>query len=415
MFDGPYGPTTPHLHVDPRGFDPRFRLTVAAAIYDHTGSAIAWYPRPSPYLGNQRVVPGKPDDPPEFHTRPGLHQAKRERVLRVTVPHASGELYVLELVASLDHVDHSVRAFYETTLGIALALALVLALVHTVHARQLSSRVRRLSDHMKALREGNLTARPPHDTATDEIAELSGVVAEATERLREARGAQERLIADAAHELRTPLTLVRTSVDVALRRRRTATELEESLRVVRGEVDRVARLATRLLDLAAAGQGAWDRIPGDVAEVAREAVEAAVPSAEERGILLEVLAPAPVPLSFHAGSLRQAIDNLLTNAVKFSPEGGSVKVRVHTLDGGGARVEVSDEGPGIPDDERERVFEPFHRVAPSPGGAGLGLAIVREIATKHGGRAWVAPARGKGATVVMELPGEALRLRAHAG
>ncbi len=104
----------------------------------------------------------------------------------------------------------------------------------------------------------------------------------------------------------------------------------------------------------------------------------------------------------HAPSVRQAVDNLLHNALRFSPEGGSVTV---TLAPSGERVSlaVADEGPGIAEAEREAVFEPFHRTRGQQGpGTGLGLTIVREIARRHGGTARVAPS-GPGATVVLEL------------
>jgi signal transduction histidine kinase len=302
-------------------------------------------------------------------------------------------------------VDTAVAAFDRVTLGISLVLAALLVLVHGLHARRLAWRVRRLADHMADLREGKLDADAPSDPQADEIGALSGVVAEATRRLREARAAQERLLADAAHELRTPLTLVRTTVDVALRRKRAAGELETVLLDVRDEVDRIARLATRLLDAAATGQGAWDRSPGDLREVAREAVEGACAAAEEREILVQLEAPAPVPAIFHAGGVRQALDNLLSNALRYAPPRSTIHVRAWPLPGGGGGLAVHDDGPGIPVAELERVFEPFHRVG-TAGGAGLGLAIVRRIAEKHGGRAFAAEPLGGGTTVVMEIPGE---------
>jgi two-component system OmpR family sensor kinase len=405
-FDRPDG--KPHIHVDPRGMAASTRLTDSMTLYGPDGAPFDWYPRGPHPPPNARVVPEREEGEPRFLTRalPG----RRERVLRLTVSRIPGENYVLEIVAGLHNVDAAVRAFYRVSLGVALLITAVLFAVHGVHARRLATRVRRLADHMAALREGDLDVAAPNDPIRDEIGELSSVVAEATGRLRAARGSQERLIADAAHELRTPLTLVRTSVDVALRRRRTTAELEATLCDVRDEIDRVATLATRLLDVAAAGQGAWDRSPGDLRDVAHDSVEAAVATAEERGVLVQLVAAEPVPASYHAGSLRQAIDNLLSNALRFAPAKSTIQVRIAPLGGGGGVISVHDDGPGIPEAELERVFQPFRRAAPSPGsGAGLGLAIVREIAMKHGGRAYAARVP-RGATVVIEIPSE-LRLR----
>jgi signal transduction histidine kinase len=260
---------------------------------------------------------------------------------------------------------------------------------------------------MAALREGDLASAPPVDAGQDEIGDLSRVVASATDRLRAARAEQERLIAEAAHELRTPLTLVRTTIDVALRRRRTAEELEQALRETRDEVDRLATLASRLLGLASARRGMWDRSPGDLVQVAREAAEAARADAEGRGVLVTVEAPSPAPASFDRDGVRQAFDNLLSNAVRHSPAGGEVRVEVTAATGpDGAplvRVTVRDQGPGIPAELRERVFEPFARGEGPVGAAGLGLAIVRDVLLGHGGRAYVA-ASGPGTEVVLELP-----------
>jgi two-component system, OmpR family, sensor kinase len=283
----------------------------------------------------------------------------------------------------------------------AAGLGAALFLLQSYLAHRLRRRVETLTGHMRALREGNLDAVAPPADGEDEIAELARVVAGATEKLRAARAAQDRLVADAAHELRTPLTLMRTSIDVALRRRRDAPELVASLEETRREVERLAALAARLLDLATAGRGAWDRAPGDLARVASDAAESARGAAEERAVLVTVDAAGPVPATFDAHGVRQAIDNLVANAIRFSPRGGEVKVRVERA-GEVARIAVEDGGPGIAPADRERVFEPFEREKAS-GGAGLGLAIVREIARGHGGRAYV-DGSARGARVVLELP-----------
>jgi signal transduction histidine kinase len=355
------------------------------------------------------VLPAAPG-PPTLFTRDTADHG-HERVLRASIANPEGVRYALELASSMDGIDASVTAFRSLALAIALILGAGLIALQLWQGRHISRRVGALTAHMRSLREGDLAASPPADRGNDEIADLRAVVEEATRRLEEARHAQDRLIAEAAHELRTPLGLMRTEVDLALRRHRDPDELRHALEEVRREVDRLARLSSRLLDLAAVGRGTWDRAPGDLAEVARESVEAARGLAEEKGILVHLDAPVPVALSFHDGGMRQAIDNLISNAVKYSPRGGEVRVAVERL-GPMARVSVSDQGPGIPFEERERVFEPFHRGengSPEPGlkgGAGLGLSIVRAIAQHHGGRAFVAGG-AKGAEVVLEIPVEA--------
>jgi signal transduction histidine kinase len=328
-------------------------------------------------------------------------------VLTVPLRSPTGAGHTLQMTASLAQVDASVAAFRKVGLVVVLGLAAALVALQTVLAHRLTRRVNRLTGHMTALREGDLESDPPHDARHDEIGDLSRVVAAATDRLRAARAEQQRLIAEAAHELRTPLTLVRTTIDLALRRRRSTEELEQALREARDEVDRLATLASRLLELAAARRGNWDRSPGDIAQVAREAAEAARADAEGRGVLVTVDAAGPAPATFDRDGVRQALDNLLANAVRHSPAGGAVTVEVvSTAGAGGAplvRVTVRDEGPGIPPALREQVFLPFARGAGRTGAAGLGLAIVRDVLLGHGGRAYVASA-GPGAAVVLELP-----------
>jgi signal transduction histidine kinase len=408
LFDGPDGAAHLHLAYSPL-HDTLGSIVPASALYRGDGSPVA---RERSGAGEDatdlRLVPADVPAVPRLETRSDAGGVPH-RVLSVAVRDPKGRPFALQLVAGLAPVDSAVRAFHAVGAGMTLALGIALVLLQTFLARRLSARVNALTAHMAALREGDLAARPPGAEGRDEIAALARVVAEATERLRKARAAQDRLVADAAHELRTPLTLMRTSIDLALRRRRETPELVEALEETRREVDRLARLATRLLDLATAGRGAWDRAPGELVEVVEAAAESIRAQAETKGVLVEVCAHGRVPAVFDANGIRQAVDNLLANAVRFSPPGRTVSVEVG-CEGAVARIAVRDEGPGIPEAERERIFQPFERGKHLEAGAGLGLAIVREIARGHGGRAYAAaPARGAEVVVELPVPGEAAR------
>lgn len=401
LFDGPDGKTHLHMDASPLRHD-MGRLVPAAALYGPGGERVvavpsevaeAWTP--------PELDPALAPDRPVLLDR-SLPGGVRGRALRVAVRRPEGERYALELAASLAPVDHDVREFYKSALAMATVLGVVLLALQTVLARRLSTRVNALARHMGALREGDLDAAPPPPQGRDEIADLARVVGDATLRLRLAREAQDRLVGEAAHELRTPLTLMRTSIDLALRRRREGAELVAALEDTREEVDRLARLATRLLDLATAGRGKWDRAPGDLRVVASEATEACRAAAEEKGLLVVLDAPEPMQACFDAHGVRQALDNLLSNAIRHSPPNRTITVTLRAA-GGLVTLSVSDLGPGIPVADRERVFEPFERGERGGGGVGLGLAIVREVARGHGGRAYVADAE-RGATVVIELP-----------
>lgn len=411
LFDGPDRKVHLHMTVSPlvdqvRPFAPQ------GYLYGPDGALVMHYPPlPEEAEDKERVVPGEPGAEPALSTRTDADGGRWREVL-VNVRSPQGERYALRLSASLGQVDRSVGAYYRMAFSLAAVSGLLLLGVQTLQARRLARRLDAMTGHLGKLREGDFSRAPAEDPGGDEIGELRAVLAEATQRLRGAREAQERLIADAAHELRTPLSLMRTNMDLALRRERGPEELRASLRDARREVERLAVLAGRMLDLAAVGRGAWDRKKGDLAEVVTQAVEGARAEAERRGLLIRLEAPGPAEAHFDAGGLRQAVDNLLANALKFSPEGGEIRVRL-SREMEGYRVSVADDGPGIPAAERDAVFAPFHRLADTARGrpgAGLGLAIVREVATQHGGRAYVADgAPGRGAEVVLEVPSEAGR------
>ena len=391
-----------HLHMAVSPLEPVVRRAApAGALYGPDGKLLYRHPEGGTPVTDDFLDPSTLSSEPVFTTRLGPRR-KRMRVLTYAVTAPDGRRHAIQLVASLEPVDASVGAFRKVGLAASLAMGIILFAVQGIVARRLTSRVAALSRHMASLREGNLDAVPPAGAGGDEIGELSGVVAEATGKLRGARAEQERLIAEAAHELRTPLQLMRTSLDLGLRRERSPEELKQALTEIREEVGRLALLATRLLDLATARRGNWDRAPGDLAAVASEAAEAIRAEAETRSVLVEVVASGPVQASFDANGMRQALDNLLANALRFGPAGGTVRVAVSRSDGQ-ARILVHDDGPGIPQDDRDRVFDAFQQgKARNGGGAGLGLAIVREVARGHGGRAFVP--EGDGGNVAIEIP-----------
>ncbi|PTL85657.1 HAMP domain-containing sensor histidine kinase [Vitiosangium sp. GDMCC 1.1324] len=402
LFDGPGQKVHLHMAVSPlieqvRPFAPRGQL------FGPDGRLVMHYP---PLLEGELatglLMPGDPRVPPRLstHTLPDGTRV-REVVVSVRSPH--GELYALRLEASLAQVDGSVRGYYRRAFSMAALMGLMLLVLQTFLARRLGRRLSAITRHLTLLREGDFSQAPSVDGGSDEIGQLREVLAEATDKLRGARDAQERLIADAAHELRTPLSLMRTRMDLALRRERSAEELRVSFREARSEVERLTVLAGELLDLAAAGRGEWDRKKWDLAAVVSHSVEAARAEAEVRGLLIHLEAPASEEAWIDPCGVRQAVDNLLANALKFSPKGGEIRVRLWR-ERERLRISVADEGPGIPPSEREAVFAPFRRLPGSEPGAGLGLAIVREVARRHGGRVWVEPATVRGAELVLELP-----------
>jgi two-component system OmpR family sensor kinase len=236
----------------------------------------------------------------------------------------------------------------------------------------------------------SLAARGPRALAPlpeaglpEEVRPLVGSLNDLLARLERALDRERAFIADAAHELRTPLAAVGLQLQV-LERVSAGAEREQALERLKSGVQRAARLVGQLLDLARQDDAADRRTARvDLAAVAREVVLEQAQQAEARRIDLG-LEGAAAEVEGDAEGLRVALGNLVDNAIRHSPHGGRVDVRVRT-DGADVVAEVVDSGPGIPPAERERVFDRFHRGESAAGsGSGLGLAIVREIATRHG-------------------------------
>ena len=206
-------------------------------------------------------------------------------------------------------------------------------------------------------------------------------------RLGAALASQRRFIADAAHQLRTPVAALKVQSELALRQLRDS-EAQVNLQQLHAAADHASRLVSQLLTMARAEPGSHRSImrqPADLRLLAREVTEEWVPTALTRRIDLGLDAVSTTPVSINADPflIREMISNLIDNAIRYTHAGGHVTVRVHTCDGR-AVLEVEDNGPGIPEPEREKVFERFYRIPGSAvEGCGLGLAIVREIAVNH--------------------------------
>ena len=226
--------------------------------------------------------------------------------------------------------------------------------------------------------------------------------------IREGFEAQRRFVADASHELRTPAALIRANAEVLEREGLVAEDGRPLVEDVIAEADRLGGLVGDLLQLAA-----WDEmrmdvtpVPLDAAALASDTVRGATALAAERGVGLEVDAPAPAPAMADRDRLVQLLLILVDNAVDHSPRGTSVTVRVARA-GGHVELRVDDQGPGIPDGDRERIFEPFTRLKGTTrhgsGGTGLGLAIARRITDAMGGTIRAESPAGGGARFTVTL------------
>lgn len=260
---------------------------------------------------------------------------------------------------------------------------------------------------------GHLLERSPTDLrpldatgAPDEVRPAVLALNRLIERLRVAVESQQRFVADAAHQLRTPLAGLQMQIEL-LKRRPHAPEVASELEKMHAATTRTTRLAQQLLALARAERDAeagGHLKPVDLYRIgdaaARDWTARAIERDVDLGFELE-----HVEVRGDEVMLRELLGNLIDNAIRYAPAGSVVTVRCGAKDGE-PFVTVEDDGPGIPEDARGRVFERFFRVEGSPGdGSGLGLAIVREVAGRHGATVELGiPATGRGAAVSVRWP-----------
>ena len=294
--------------------------------------------------------------------------------------------------------------------GVVALTALLALLIIEVGLRPL----RRMGAVAGEIAAGDLTRRVEPATSNTEIGRLGlalNAMLSQIEAAFEQRTASERrlrrFIADASHELRTPLTSIRGYSEML---RRGAAESPADADVARRRIEEESVRMTTLVDdmllIARLDQGRpLDSAPVDLQVIAQDAAADARAVAPKREITLS--APESVVVSGDDTRLRQAVGNLVRNALVHTPAGSPIEIAV-TTQNGTARLSVADHGSGLRAEERDRIFEPFYRADPSRsrdrGGAGLGLSIVNAVVVAHGGRVEVKETSGGGATFSVELP-----------
>jgi heavy metal sensor kinase len=320
-----------------------------------------------------------------------------------------GRRQVLVAAESLHEVDDAAhRVLALLALGGAAALALV-GIGGGWLARRALRPVASMTTRAEAIGIDDLDQRIPVPRVNDELAHLARTLNAMLDRLGDGVRARERLIADASHELRAPLAAMRAELDVSLAQNRLEAPARDALLLAREDAVRLARIVDNLLTLARVDEGRLELLiaPQDLSELADRAARAQRTTAAARGIEV-VVGGDDVVADVDGDRLEQVLTNLLDNAVRHSRDGGRVRLDIRR-DGDETRLSVTDEGPGIPRDARERVFERFSRQDParSRGGAGLGLAICREVVHAHGGRIWIGDDARPGTTVHVALPAPA--------
>jgi two-component system, OmpR family, sensor kinase len=283
-----------------------------------------------------------------------------------------------------------------------LALVIWLAVGHALQPLQ------RLTSLVKARRVNALDALPD-ERLPEEVQPLVAALNDLISRLRAALERERAFMADAAHELRTPLTALHLQMAM-LARASGESERTAAMGTLSAGVQRAIRLVEQMLALARQQPRAESpRVAVRLDDLAREIVAELVPLADAGTIDLGVTAAQAVSVPADPEALRTLLRNLVDNAVRYSAAGGRVDVSVEAVpggSGGGARLTVTDDGPGIAPEDRARVFDRFYRRAgTAPPGSGLGLAIVKAIADAHGASVALSdPPSGRGLTVTVTFP-----------
>lgn len=255
-----------------------------------------------------------------------------------------------------------------------------------------------------------LSERLPVETPDDEFGRLATVFNETFARLEDAFERMRRFTADASHELRTPLTAIKSVGEVGLQEGGDAAACREVIGSMLEEADRLARLVDSLLTLSRADSGMMplEREPTDLTALAADVIDCLGVLAEEKEQSLILDAGEPVTAEIDRTTLRQALINLVDNAIKFTPRKGHIRVAVKLATAEEAVIEVSDDGPGIAKEHQARIFDRFYRVdkgrSREMGGAGLGLAITRWAVEVNNGRIMLESEEGRGSTFRIVLP-----------
>ncbi len=342
--------------------------------------------------------------------------------LPATLPDGAPADAAPPLVQVAETLDKRSQLTTEIARGVMLSQFAILPLAVLLVWFALLRSFRPLNELQRRIRQRASDDLSPIDVslAPEEVSPLVGAINDLLARLGRSIGAQKQFLADAAHQLKTPLAGLRTQAELAQREVDAggdAKSVKRSLHQIARSSQRAAHLVNQLLSMARAEDSEQARRgqPFNMAALTVEAVRDFVPRAMDLGIDLGYEGPEPrddgaVRLSGQPVLVREAIRNLIDNALQYTPRGGTVTVRLLVDPFGQVAVlQVEDNGPGIAEAERELVFQPFYRALDTEvEGSGLGLAIVREVAVRHGGRVDIEAAQARsqppGTRVTLRLP-----------
>ncbi|MDR3459902.1 MAG: HAMP domain-containing sensor histidine kinase [Verrucomicrobiae bacterium] len=317
--------------------------------------------------------------------------------------------YLVEFGQLLDPVDTMLdHLLLQLILGLPLAVIIITAGGYLLVQRALKP-VEQITRAAERITQHNLSDRLPIAQTGDEMERLSVSLNRMIARLDDAFQHSKRFVADASHELRTPLTILRGELENMAEDTRVDGEVRERAASMLEEAVHLSKIVEQLFTLsrldAGEAQAEWTRF--DLSELAKTTADQLSLLAEDKGISIVCDASQPMPVEGDRVRLKQVVVNLLDNAIKYTPEKGSIKLRVHGVNGH-VMLEVEDNGIGIPPDALPYVFERFYRVdqmrTDGSESAGLGLSIVKSICAAHGAEVEANSVPGQGSCFCVRLP-----------
>lgn len=328
-----------------------------------------------------------------------------------------GEAFVVAVGLFTEPLLATLRRLAWLLAGASLVGLAVTAVIGHLLATKALEPVAHVTERATRIVRGDFSARLDPASVDDELGRMTGLLNEMLERLHGSVQANQRFAADASHELRSPLTAMLGEIDVTLKRERAAEDYRESLVIVRDRIRQLAEMTEQLMILVRAQEG---QVVGatevELEPLAHEVVAAASRLAEERQVTVLIGPMDHAVIYADRMLLARVLDNLVRNAVQYNRAGGHVAISAEVEDSGGTDwtaahtvLRVTDTGHGIPDNDREKVFERFYRVERSrnrrTGGAGLGLSIASEVVRLFGGTIHVASSTTDGTTIEVRMPG----------
>src|SRR5437867_6490105 len=321
----------------------------------------------------------------------------------------AGNQHLIETGAPYDQVERVLRGLL-ISLGVAFPLIVGAAMGGGYLLMRNALRpMDEIATTAERITSRNLNERLPVTPTGDEVERLSVSLNRMMERLEDAFHHINRFSADAAHEIRTPLAIIRGELENALQAPGLTAELRDTIGSALEEAERLSRIVEQLLEMSRleAGETLVERTRFDFADMTRTTVDQMRLLAEEKNLQLRFESTKPVDIEGDPLRLKQIVVNLVDNAIKYTPSGGSVSVSTFPQDGR-VVLEVADTGIGIPKDATSQIFDRFFRVDKARsrqlGGTGLGLAIVKSICSAYNGSVTVKSGEGTGAVFRVELP-----------